>query len=135
MDNRPKKPCKFCKEVNPLHFPFQCRENPKNKNRPGIPVRKPLPSPRKRIKQRGKQYNKWLETRKHWFEEFKAPYYWCYICNKQLLQSEVTLDHIKARSSHPELRYKFSNLAPCCWQCNSEKGSMSLEYFKLNRAK
>jgi 5-methylcytosine-specific restriction endonuclease McrA len=43
------------------------------------------------------------------------------------MPKETTLDHIKSRSRHPELRLELSNLAPCCWRCNKEKGSKELE--------
>jgi len=41
----------------------------------------------------------------------------------------LTLDHIKSRSRHPELRYDLDNLTPACYRCNSEKGSRDLEEF------
>jgi 5-methylcytosine-specific restriction endonuclease McrA len=53
----------------------------------------------------------------------KQEAYNCFYCGKFLWPAEVTLDHYHSRSRHPELRYELSNLRPCCWNCNGEKGS------------
>lgn len=74
----------------------------------------------------GKVTKRWIEVRKEWFKENPPDengYYFCYLCNKRMTRAETTLDHKKSRSRHPELRFVKSNLAPCCWDCNSEKGS------------
>lgn len=42
-------------------------------------------------------------------------------------KSETTLDHVQPRSGAPDLRYEFSNLKPCCYACNSAKGSKRLD--------
>ncbi len=83
-------------------------------------------SPLKRV---GKITKKWIETKAKWFEINKAAYYFCYICGKSMTRSQLTLDHIQSRSRHPELRFVLSNLAPCCWDCNTAKGSLSLEQY------
>lgn len=84
----------------------------------------------KPMRKMGKVGKKWLETRDRWFEAGnKAPYYKCYICGKLLTRSQLTLDHIKSRSRHPELRYVLKNLAPCCWDCNTAKGSLDIEEY------
>jgi hypothetical protein len=43
------------------------------------------------------------------------------------LAEETTLDHVIPRSRAPELRYDPNNLRPCCWTCNSKKGSRVYE--------
>jgi len=83
--------------------------------------------PRKPIKRMGKQAKKWSETRARWFKKNKADGYTCYICGKFLTIDETTLDHVIPRSKRPDLRHEFYNLRPCCWTCNSKKGSKSLD--------
>lgn len=77
---------------------------------------------KKPIKQQGKATKKWLATRSRWIKE-NPPDWYCYICGKHLNKATLTLDHIKPRSARPDLRYEFSNLAPCCSTCNYLKGS------------
>lgn len=73
-------------------------------------------------------------TRAAWFHSH-APdrdgFYTCYICGDKLLPRETTLDHVKSRSRHPELRFEPSNLQPCCWRCNTAKGSRDLDELEL----
>lgn len=83
----------------------------------------PLPSPRKRIKQKAKQGLLWDATRDRWFKEHQAPYI-CHYCGKFLPRKQTTLDHKIPRSRAPELRHDFDNLVPCCYSCNSLKGSV-----------
>ena len=78
----------------------------------------------RRIKPIGAVGRKWLETRDKWLEGHKAPYYFCHYCNKMMTRTELTLDHYKSRSRYPALRYKLSNLVPCCLTCNTDKGSL-----------
>lgn len=103
------KPCKFCESKQ--HLSWQCYQNPKRQEQ------------MKRKMSNGKQAIRWIITRKRWFRDNKQDYYICYLCGKSLTRAETTLDHIIPRSRAPELRYEFSNLAPCCWSCNSQKGS------------
>lgn len=112
----PSKPCKWCGSLN--HWPYQCFYNPK---------------PRKKIKLHGQHYSMWEHTRNKWFKDNWAESYECYLCGRYLLPTETTLDHIKPRSSNPELRYEMSNLAPCCMTCNTLKGSQSLENYKKGK--
>lgn len=70
---------------------------------------------------------KWDQTRRLWFKENHQESYTCYLCGKFLYKNQTTLDHVIPRSRAPHLRYEFSNLKPCCWDCNSEKGSKVLE--------
>lgn len=51
------------------------------------------------------------------------------------MPSETTLDHVKSRSSRPDLRYEFSNLKPCCFTCNTLKGSKSVENYLKSKEK
>lgn len=100
-----------------------------HKPRKPIAVRTPLArsskpiKANKRPKQRGKAAMDWTRAKMQWFRENKAEYYTCYLCSKRLERNETTLDHIIPRSRAPHLRYVQTNLAPCCWPCNSEKGS------------
>src|SRR3954470_15991429 len=95
--------CKICDQEG--HYAYRCWQAKKKSIKPG------------------KHHYKWIETRNRWLEANKAPYYFCYICDKQMTRSQLTLDHIKPRSSYPQLRYVLKNLAPCCWDCNFKKGS------------
>ena len=88
---------------------------------------------RKPLSPKGKQFKKWRQARDEWLKENKAPYYFCYICGKSMTRSQLTLDHIKARSRSPELRYSLDNLQPCCAACNHDKGSLSLEQYLKKR--
>lgn len=127
----PSKPCGYCESLN--HWPYQCYRNPYLKKY-GWKGSKNFDNPktRKTLKSRGKGWLIWEKTRKQWFIENAADYYVCYLCRKGLMPYETTLDHIKPRSSHPELREEMSNLAPCCTKCNRDKGSQSLENYKKN---
>jgi 5-methylcytosine-specific restriction endonuclease McrA len=91
---------------------------------------------KKPMRKRGKHFKQWIETRDNWLEQNKAPYYFCYICDKMMTRTELTLDHIESRSRRPELRYVLKNLRPCCAKCNSDKGSLGLEeYLEKLKAK
>lgn len=109
--------CKFCGMNG--HTRMTCYARPKNKS-----------LKRKTMRRIGKQGQKWLMTRAAWFHSH-APdrdgFYTCYICGDKLLPRETTLDHVKSRSRHPELRFEHSNLQPCCWRCNTAKGSRDLD--------
>lgn len=90
---------------------------------------------RKPLNQIGKQGRKWISTKQRWLEQNKQPYYFCYLCGKMLTRSQLTLDHVLSRSRAPELRHKLSNLEACCWSCNSQKSSLSVEEFKKMKGK
>lgn len=88
------------------------------------------------MKKVGKVTRKWLETRDKWLEQNKAPYYFCYYCNKMMTRTELTLDHYESRGRRPDLRFSLKNLVPCCAPCNAEKGSLSGdEYLEKIRSK
>ena len=84
---------------------------------------------KKKIRQLGREGQKWLKTRAGWFAANPADHYECYLCGEYLAKSETTLDHKLNRASHPELRHDPNNLFPCCMRCNKDKGSMSYDDF------
>lgn len=75
------------------------------------------------MKQMGKVGKKWLATRRQWFKLNPKTYYECNYCGRWLEPNETTLDHVKSRSRHPELRFNLDNLVPACYSCNYKKGS------------
>lgn len=111
--NGQSKPCKYCGSIE--HLSWQCFNNPKRQE-----------EMKSKLKN-GKVARAWIATRDKWFRKNRADYYICYLCGKRMPKNETTLDHIKSRSRHPELRNELSNLAPCCVTCNYSKGSRSLE--------
>lgn len=85
-----------------------------------------LPQRPGRIKSIGKQATKWIKYRAEWFTNNppnKDGFYVCYICGDNLTPKETTLDHIIPRSARPDLKYVETNIKPCCYKCNSDKGS------------
>ena len=89
-----------------------------HKPRKPIVLRKPLPPPKKRIKQRGKGYDKY-ELFKH---TVAIPYLdatfgrKCQVCGTS--QNNLDINHIKKRGSHPELKYELTNLEYVCRKCH-----------------
>lgn len=116
----PTKPlCKLC--GSPWHYKTFCLLNTKK----AIAKRNPIQTV-------GKETKKWIATRVIWFKENwpnDQGFYICYLCGKWLDQKETTLDHVIPRSHDPKLRYELSNLKPCCFTCNSLKGSQSLDHY------
>lgn len=92
---------------------------------PNTDLSKPIKQKKqpKPLRKRGKHSLKWEAARAKWFKANEAPYYICYLCGKSLLKIDVTLDHVIPRSRAPKLRYEQSNLKPCCYPCNVDKGS------------
>lgn len=137
MDRFPKKKCKFCGDPKPDHFPYACRENPKNKNRFSTVSNKPSkPMKRSRLNPIGKVTKKWIETREEWLQNNPPPidgkYWLCYLqihpwCPKKLTRETITLDHVVARTRDQSKRFEQSNLKPACSFCNEMKGSRSEE--------
>lgn len=123
---RPTKPCRYCGST--LHYPSGCLRRPRKSAKP---ITRSTPPPRQTtpIRQRGKAADKWEATRREWFKQNPASSYTCYICDRFMLRSETTLDHVKPRGSRRSLRYELSNLQPCCGSCNGEKGSRNLESY------
>lgn len=117
---KPPKQCKFCGDPEPNHWPYQCRMNP-------------------RAKKKIAQYAdiKWQQLKREWFETHPADYYTCYlqispICPKVMAQNETTLDHVIPKSRGEKYKYDIHNLRPCCWACNSEKGSKVLDSINIS---
>ncbi len=74
------------------------------------------------LKQRGKVAQHWSRVRLDYLDTRKPDhtgYYICDDCHKYTESPEV--DHIKKRSTHPELRYEFSNLQLLCHSCHQRK--------------
>jgi len=123
------KPCKYCEGTN--HYPYQCWKNPYLKKygwKGSLNYKtytKVVP------KRRSKAIKLWRITRRQWFIDHAQESYECYLCGKYLTPIETTLDHVKPRSGNPSLRYEHENLQPCCWSCNTQKGSMSLEQYRI----
>lgn len=77
----------------------------------------------------------WLKIRSKWLKAHPPNhqgYYECYLCHTWINYSEITLDHIipKSNASNYSSRHDWSNLAPCCGKCNSEKGSQHGETYQ-----
>lgn len=106
------RPCKYC-GIAGTHLQFACFKRPKKPSK----TKKPRP-----IRKIGKVGQKWLQVRKEWIKLNPGPWI-CYICYKELDKTTLTLDHLIPRSRDPSLRYEHSNLRPCCYLCNSIKGS------------
>jgi 5-methylcytosine-specific restriction endonuclease McrA len=122
MDRFPKKACKYC--GNRGHFPYACYKNPKNQ------------AGRPKLKKAGKYAKQWIVTRNTWIRKNPPPidgkYWLCYLrisplCPGQIDASMLTLDHVVSRSRDPSKRFSMDNLQPCCWHCNTLKGSKDLE--------
>lgn len=78
------------------------------------------------IQQQGKTAKEWLQTRREWVKLNPPNHqgFWvCGLCGRWVHESEMELDHIEPRGSHPELRYEHSNLQPTHIACNRLKGS------------
>lgn len=112
------KPCTYC---GGMHTSLMCQKKP----------RKPLLAKRP-MKKSGGKTAKWLKFRKAYLSNHPPNtegYYTCYICQRWVLPKEVTLDHMKSRSRHPELVFDEANIRIACYDCNNEKGSLSTEEF------
>jgi 5-methylcytosine-specific restriction endonuclease McrA len=58
--------------------------------------------------------------------------YTCYLqispaCPKWLAKEDVTLEHMRTRARHPELKYEVSNIAVSCQPCNKLKGHLDID--------
>lgn len=77
-----------------------------------------LPAPTTGIRKIGKQGKKWLAFRRKFL--MKRAEWWggwtCEHCGRECLYVEV--DHIKKRSTNPELKYDETNLAILCKNCH-----------------
>ena len=58
----------------------------------------------------------------------------CVLCGRTVQTDNdvvLTVDHIKPRSTHPELSYDIDNLMPLCSDCNEGKGSWCSIDFRI----
>ena len=121
-------PCKYCGGAT--HTSLMCFHKPRNR------IRKESP----------KAYAHRQETKSAWLLENPADdngEWECYlqisdVCPIKLNADTLVLEHVKSRSTSPELRYVISNIKASCEFCNRLKGSKSLEllaeyYPKLNK--
>lgn len=79
---------------------------------------------------------KWTVCRIAWQDQNPPNhegYYQCALCPYMVHKKALTLDHILTRSSHPELKYTFSNLQPAHYACNYKRGSMTMEAWNAKR--
>lgn len=128
--------CKHCGAEN-QHYSTFCMKAPKKAIKASVTQlkRTPLPRPTKPIKKKGKVSKQWERTRAKWFLTHSQVYYACYICGKRMNPSETQLDHVKSRSSRPDLRFSLDNLKPICMADNMRKGSLSLDKYLETRGK
>ena len=133
IDRFPKKPCKFCRDPAPRHFPYACPVNPK------VALKRKVGLKRTPINKIGKQTKQWFITRATWIRKNPPPIdgkYWeCYLrihpwCPGRIDLEHLTLDHVVSRSRDPSLRFNLDNFRPACQYCNTEKGSKALDYVK-----
>jgi 5-methylcytosine-specific restriction endonuclease McrA len=89
--------------------------------------------PKKLITRVGKRAAEWIECRNDWIQQHPPVngFWECALrispqCLGFIDIDQLTLDHIKARSTHPDLRLEHTNLQPACYYCNSMKGSSDL---------
>lgn len=76
------------------------------------------------MKQIGKRGRQWQATRRLWIKNNPpdhAGYYICGLCGQYLHSSEMTLDHILKRGSHPEEVNNLANLRPVHAYCNAKR--------------
>lgn len=132
IDRFPKKPCKFCHDQKPNHFPYQCPVNPK------VALKRKVGLKRTPLKKVGKQTKQWFITRATWIRKNPPDengYWYCYLrihpfCPYRLTLETLTLDHVVSRSRDSKLRFTQDNLKPACYYCNEMKGSRSLDQVK-----
>lgn len=91
-------------------------------------IEKPTKKEKKpyKLKQKGKVGNEWDRTKRAWYAVNKPNYKDCYICHwcgNEVHKSEVDLDHVVKKGSHPNLRADLTNLAPIHRNCHIAKDS------------
>ena len=110
---------KYCDDCDITHYPIMCF------NKPRVRLRTIST----------KTLSKTQATRHLWLKlnpPTEQGFWICYLnispfCLLKLTQATLKLDHVKARSRYPELKYDVSNLRPACEFCNDMKGSRDLE--------
>lgn len=83
------------------------------------------------MSRKGPKYDEWRRFRDQWFVDNSQEWYECslqisYRCPKRMRRKNTTLDHVKPRSTHPQLEYEPTNIKTACGYCNGEKGSQLL---------
>ena len=132
IDRFPKKPCKFCHDPQPQHFPYKCPINPK------VALKRKVGLKRTPLKKVGKNTKQWFVTRATWIRKNPPDangFWYCYLqihewCPKRLTIETLTLDHVVSRSNDPKLRFTLENIKPACKYCNNKKGSQKLDRVK-----
>lgn len=66
---------------------------------------------------------RWARIRKRVFNTYGK---YCMRCGRT--EKVMHVDHIKAVSRYPELRYAFDNLQVLCPDCNVRKGVMTIDF-------
>ncbi len=131
--------CSFCGAIA-KHYGYQCRLNPKNQCKYcGESTHTSLmclKKPRRPLKKESeKTKSKRIAVSREWFK-LNPPSpkgtWECYLqispeCPRVLTRSTITLEHVKSRARHPELKYDITNLKPSCAPCNFLKGSLDVE--------
>lgn len=75
---------------------------------------------------KNKVRNAWLTARRNYLKANPPNhqgYYVCYLCGRWIPAADITVDHIIPRSRHTHAIDDPNNLALCCGNCNSIKGS------------
>jgi 5-methylcytosine-specific restriction endonuclease McrA len=92
--------------------------------------------PRRRLKPiRDSTKLKEQQTKREWFvlnPPNEKGLWFCYlgispICPNWLTRSTITLEHVKSKARHPELKFVVTNLKPACSFCNAIKGSRDID--------
>lgn len=84
----------------------------------------------------GSKTRKWLAFRRRWMKHHKPNhegYYICYLCQKWVKPNEMELDHMEARSRAEDKVFDEHNIRPACHDCNTAKGSLSVEEYLANK--
>lgn len=53
----------------------------------------------------------------------------CSYCDEKISDENAVIDHVVPKSKGG--KNNIENLLPCCWSCNSSKGTKSLDDFRL----
>lgn len=150
---RPTKPCKWCKEVNPLHWPYQCSKRPQSVRKPypntkpcsycdgtNHPSRACFKRPRAPLRTVSLQTKTSLISMKHAWHNLNPPdehnEWTCYLqispmCPKKLSYGTLVYEHVIPKVKAPGRRFDPTNIKPSCQFCNYLKGSKTLEKLSL----
>lgn len=52
----------------------------------------------------------------------------CYLCGRPLTLETMTTDHMNIEAAGMPKNDEFANLMPCCFYCNSAKGSRRIDF-------